>query len=71
MKSCFSEPHRNALLKMLNQAHVCHEISMDNWDHVIGNLVAANYISVSDNEIPSEGTGHISAKCKGYAIAKI
>lgn len=47
---------------------------MDNWDR--GNLVAANYISFTDDEIPPEGTGHtkaihISARCKGCTISRI
>ena len=37
-----SEPHRDALLKVLNQAYVAHNISIDKLDHLVRNIVMDN-----------------------------
>ncbi|XP_019426907.1 PREDICTED: uncharacterized protein LOC109335214 [Lupinus angustifolius] len=55
-----SEAHRNVLLKGLNQAHVSHDITIDKLNGIINNIVADNYISFSEQEIPAEGIGHTS-----------
>ncbi|KAF1868138.1 hypothetical protein Lal_00018654 [Lupinus albus] len=54
------EAHRNVLLKVLNQAHVSNDITTDKLSGIVNNIVADNYISFSDQEIPAEGTGHTS-----------
>ncbi|XP_019423055.1 PREDICTED: uncharacterized protein LOC109332528 [Lupinus angustifolius] len=53
-----SEPHRKVLMEILNHAHVSHDITTDKLGGIINNIVADNYISFSDQEIPSEGMGH-------------
>ncbi|XP_019434637.1 PREDICTED: uncharacterized protein LOC109341238 [Lupinus angustifolius] len=53
-----SEPHRKVLMEILNCAHVSHDITTDKLGGIINNIVADNYISFSDQEIPSEGMGH-------------
>lgn len=45
-----SEPHRQALLK--NQAHLCHDITVEKLDGIVGNITAANFITFTDDEIP-------------------
>ena len=55
------KPHRDALIKVLNQAYVVHNISVDKLDHLVGNIVMENFISFSDDEIPSNGQGSIKA----------
>ncbi|XP_019433359.1 PREDICTED: uncharacterized protein LOC109340205 [Lupinus angustifolius] len=50
-----SEPHRKMLMEILNRAHVSHDITTDKLGGIINNIVADNYISFSDHEIPSEG----------------
>ncbi|XP_019421334.1 PREDICTED: uncharacterized protein LOC109331334 [Lupinus angustifolius] len=55
-----SEPHRKVLMEILNRAHVSHDITTDKLGGIINNIVADNYISFSDQEIPSEGMGHTS-----------
>ncbi|XP_057969502.1 uncharacterized protein LOC131158651 [Malania oleifera] len=69
-----SETHREALLKVLNQAYIPHDISVDKFNHVIGSLAASNYITFTDEEIPPEGQGHnkalhISTKCKDHMMS--
>ncbi|XP_057948187.1 uncharacterized protein LOC131143834 [Malania oleifera] len=71
-----SEAHREALLKALNQAYIPQDISIDNFNHVIGGLTATNYITFADEEIPVEGQGHnqalhVSAKCRDHMIAQV
>ena len=71
-----SEPHRQALMKVLNQRHVCHDITVEKLDGIVGNIAASRYVSFSDDEIPSEGTGHvkslhISVKCKDHLVARV
>ncbi|XP_052874578.1 uncharacterized protein LOC108455065 [Gossypium arboreum] len=71
-----SEPYKNALLKVLNQAHVASNISVKKLDRWVNNLNADNFISFSDDEIPPNGRGsvkalHITTRCKGYIIPNV
>ncbi|XP_016679122.2 uncharacterized protein [Gossypium hirsutum] len=71
-----SEPHRNALLKVLNQAYVAYNISVKKLDRWANNLNADNFISFSDDEIPPNGRGsvkalHITTNCKGYILPNV
>ena len=43
---------RNAFLKVLNKACVSPDIFIGQLDHLVNNIMADNYISFSDNEIP-------------------
>ncbi|EOX99283.1 Uncharacterized protein TCM_007907 [Theobroma cacao] len=71
-----SEAHRNALLKVLNQAYVAQDISVEKLDHIVGNITVGNFIAFNDEEIPSGGRGsnkalHITIKCKDHAVPRI
>ncbi|KAA3472692.1 gag/pol polyprotein [Gossypium australe] len=71
-----SEPHRNALLKVLNQAYVESNVSIEKLDRWVNNLNADNFISFSDDEIPPNGRGsvkalHITTNCKGYIVPNV
>ncbi|KAK5785987.1 hypothetical protein PVK06_040611 [Gossypium arboreum] len=71
-----SEPHRNALLKVLNQAYVASNISVEKLDRWVNNLNTDNFISFSDDEIPlnsrvSVKALHITTSCKGYIIPNV
>ena len=50
-----SEPHREAVLKVLKQAYVPHNASIEKIDRLVGNVMIDNYISFSDDEIPPDG----------------
>ena len=70
------EPHRDTLMKVLNQAYVEHNISVDKLDHLVGNIVMDNFISFSDDEIPPNGQGstkalHITTKIKDCILPKV
>ncbi|KAK5792531.1 hypothetical protein PVK06_033646 [Gossypium arboreum] len=71
-----SEPHRNDLLKVLNQAYVANNVSVEKLDRWMNNLNTDNFISFSDDEIPPNGRGsmkalHITTRCKGYIIPNV
>ena len=51
-----SEPHREAMLKVLKQAYVPHNAPIDKIDRLVGNIIMDNYISFSDDEIPQMAT---------------
>ncbi|XP_019455107.1 PREDICTED: uncharacterized protein LOC109356229 [Lupinus angustifolius] len=62
--------------QMLNQAHVSHDITTDKLGGIVNNIVADNYLSFHDEEIPAEGTGHvrplhISVMCNDCVIGKV
>ncbi|XP_019459925.1 PREDICTED: uncharacterized protein LOC109359686 [Lupinus angustifolius] len=56
----YLEPHRNVLLKILNQTHVSQDITTDKLGGIVNNIAVDNFISFSDQEIPREGNGHIN-----------
>ena len=71
-----SEPHRAALLKVLNQAYVADDISTEKLDRLVGNIAADNFISFNNDEIPDDGRGstkalHITLNCKGHILPKV
>ena len=71
-----SEPHREAVLKILKQAYVPHNASIDKIDRLVGNVMMDNYISFSDDEIPPDGHGstkalHITTKIKDCTVPKV
>lgn len=50
-----SEVHRKALLKVLGKTYVNPDVTVDQFDHVVGNITFCNMLSFSDNELPAEG----------------
>ena len=71
-----SEPHREAMLKVLKQAYVPHNASIEKIDRLIGNVMMDNYISFSDDEISPDGRGstkalHITTKVKDCTLPKV
>ena len=71
-----SEPHREAMLKVLKQAYVPHNALVDKIDRLVGNIMMDNYISFSDNEIPPNGREstkalHITTKMKDCTLPKV
>ncbi|XP_052876285.1 uncharacterized protein LOC128282155 [Gossypium arboreum] len=68
-----SETHRSALMKVLNETYVAHDISVNKLDRLVNNISADNFIFFNDNEIPLGGMGstkalHITTRCKGYTL---
>ena len=64
------------MLKVLKQAYVPHNASIDKIDHLIGNIMMDNYISFSDDKIPPNGRRstkalHITTKVKDCTLPKV
>jgi len=52
------------------------DITPEKFEGVIGNIIANNYLTFTDDEIPAEGIAHnkplyISVKCQGYVLARV
>jgi len=71
-----SEPHRKLLMKILNEAHVAHDISVEKFGGIINNITASNFLTFIDEELLVEGRGHnkalhVSVKCTDHMEAKV
>ncbi|KAK5795283.1 hypothetical protein PVK06_036542 [Gossypium arboreum] len=60
-------------MKVLNETYVANDITLNKLDRLINNISADNFISFSDDEIPSGGRRstkalHITTRCKGYTV---
>ncbi|RDX65986.1 hypothetical protein CR513_55296, partial [Mucuna pruriens] len=71
-----SEAHRNLLLKVLQEAHVAHDITTEKFGTLVNNITSKSHLTFSDDEIPVGGKSHnqplhISVRCGGYMIAKV
>ncbi|PKI49433.1 hypothetical protein CRG98_030165 [Punica granatum] len=70
-----SEPHCEALLKVLTVAQVPKETAPDLIAETVG-LIFSNNISFSDDELPSEGYAHsralhIVCKCNNFVVGRV
>jgi len=52
-----SEPHRALLVKVLNEAHVAYDISVEGFEGIVNHINNNNYIAFAEEEIPVEGRG--------------
>ena len=71
-----SKPHRKLLMKILNEAHVAHDISVEKFGGIINNITASNYLTFTDEEMPIECRGHnnslhVFVKCMDHIVAKV
>ncbi|XP_071939148.1 uncharacterized protein [Coffea arabica] len=71
-----SDVHRDALLEVLTKAQIPRNISVDNFSHVVGNVLFTKQITFSDEELPAEGIGHNKAlyvvvRCNGKMLPKV
>ena len=71
-----SPPHREALMRVLNEAYVPQSMTVDNFDQLVNNLVTDSFVSFSDEEMPPDGKGHvkalhISVKCKDHLMSRV
>ncbi|KAE8657736.1 PCF11P-similar protein 4 [Hibiscus syriacus] len=71
-----SEAHRDALLKVLNQTFIPKEIPTEKLDRLVANIQADNFLSFSEDEIPSGKISnhkamHISFRCKGHVLSRV
>ena len=71
-----SEPHRVLLVKILNEAYVAQDISVEGFGGRVNNITANNHLTFADKEMLVEGRGHnkdlhISVKCMDHIVAKV
>ncbi|XP_027151907.1 uncharacterized protein LOC113751963 [Coffea eugenioides] len=71
-----SDRHRDALIELLTKAQIPKDISVDNFSHVVGNVLFTKQITFSDEELPAEGIGHnkalyIVVRCNGKMLPKV
>ena len=70
------EPHRAFLVKVLNEAQVAQDISVEGFEGIVNNITANNYLTFTEEEIPIEGRGHnralhVFVKCMDHIMAKV
>ncbi|GAU51876.1 hypothetical protein TSUD_416610, partial [Trifolium subterraneum] len=71
-----SDAHREALMKVLDQAFVDHDVSVGQFGGIVGNITACNNLSFSDEELPKGGKNHnlalhISMNCNSDALSNV
>ena len=71
-----SEPHRKALQKVLNEAYVKPNVTLENLVSMVDPVKHVNVTAFSEEEIARSTRDdacalHITLKCKGYVIAKV
>ncbi|XP_073223454.1 uncharacterized protein [Cicer arietinum] len=70
------ESHRKLLMKILNEAHVTHDITVDKFGGIINNITANNHLTFTDDELSTEGRGHnkalhISVMCLDHIMSRV
>jgi hypothetical protein len=63
-------------MKVLDQAFIDHDVTIDQFGGIVGNITACNNLSFSDEELPEEGRNHnlalhISVNCKSDALSNV
>ncbi|KAI5407824.1 hypothetical protein KIW84_053890 [Lathyrus oleraceus] len=71
-----SEPHREALHKVLDVTYVDHDVTIEQFDSIVANITACNTLSFCDSDLPEEGRDHnmvlhISMNCKNDAMSNV
>jgi hypothetical protein len=71
-----SEAHRESLQKVLEQAYVDHDVTVNQFDGIVANITACNNLSFCDEELPEEGRNHnlalhISVNCQEDAMSNV
>ncbi|GAU44936.1 hypothetical protein TSUD_400640 [Trifolium subterraneum] len=65
-----------ALMKVLDQAYVDHDVTLGQFGSIVGNVTACNNLSFSDEELPERGRDynlalHISVSCKFDSLSNV
>ena len=63
-------------MRVLDQAFVENDMSLDQFSSVIGNITSCNNLSFCDDELPDEGRNHnqalhISMNCKNDSLSNV
>ncbi|XP_070014837.1 uncharacterized protein [Nicotiana sylvestris] len=70
------DEHRQALMKILNEAHVLDKISVNHLEKIANKIFEVNRVTFSDDELPVEGSEHnkafyLTVKCEDSVITKV
>ncbi|KAI5434518.1 hypothetical protein KIW84_021375 [Lathyrus oleraceus] len=70
------KPHREALQKVLDVAYVDHDVTIEQFDSIIANIIACNNLSFCDSDLLEEGRDHnlalhISMNCRDDAMSNV
>ncbi|XP_070032492.1 uncharacterized protein [Nicotiana tomentosiformis] len=71
-----SEAHRNALIKVLNEAYVPNNITSGEMANMVGQVLETHNITFHEDELPPEGLSHnralrITVQCEDKFIARV
>jgi len=71
-----SEPHYNALQKVLNEAYVPQDMTQRTMEYLVKRINATNYLYITKDKLDAGGTGHnkplyITTRCKDCTIGKV
>ncbi|XP_070008257.1 uncharacterized protein [Nicotiana sylvestris] len=71
-----SNEHRQALMKILNKAHIPDKISVNHLEKIANKIFEVNRVTFSDDELPMEGTEHnralyLTIKCKDSVVTRV
>lgn len=71
-----SKAHRESLIKVLGASHVTKDITVDQFDCVVSNIIAKCCLGFSDRELPSKGRAHsrvihISMECANTILSRV
>jgi len=71
-----SDAHKEALMKVLYQAYVDHDVILGQFGSIVGNVTACNNLGFNDEDLPAEGKNrnlalHISVKSKSDSLSNV
>ncbi|XP_070022554.1 uncharacterized protein [Nicotiana sylvestris] len=72
----YSDEHRHALMKILNESHVPDKISMIHLEKIANKIFEVNRVTFSDDELHVEGTKHnralyLMVKCEDSVVTRV
>ncbi|XP_075110577.1 uncharacterized protein LOC142181560 [Nicotiana tabacum] len=71
-----SDSHRNALVKLLNEAYVLAETTSEHLETMVAQILKAHKISFHEDELPPEGLSHnkalhLTVKCRDKCVSRV
>ncbi|XP_070005169.1 uncharacterized protein [Nicotiana sylvestris] len=71
-----SKEHAHVLIKVLNEAHISEETTVNQLEKMANRFFDVNRISFTDDELPEEGAGHnralnLMVKCEGHYVKRV
>lgn len=71
-----SGAHRDALKKVLDQAFMDYDVTLGQFENIVGNVTACNNLSFSDEDLPAEEKNHnlallIFVLCKSDSLSNV